>query len=186
MNPFGILIDKYNSASLKKQRRYRTISATSLAVMVNAAVGSVATDPNSGWYKSINKPVIQPPAWLFPIVWTGLYIDIAYVVGQSLADLGEREGKGRKFTELQESLGTNIALNAGWSLLFFRGRAPLLATIEAAALAASTADLVAKCRAVEAQRGNLLLPYVAWTSFATVLTGSIWWLNRNRNRSRKR
>lgn len=180
MNPLATLIDKYDSASLKQQRRYRTIGATSLAVAANAVIGSVATDLHSAWYKSIKKPAIQPPAWLFPIVWTGLYIDIAYVVGQSLADIEEREGKRRRFTQLSESLGTNIALNAGWSLLFFRGKAPLLATVEAAALAASTADLVAKCRAVEPQRGNLLLPYAAWTSFATLLTGNIWWLNRKR------
>lgn len=178
MNPVATLIDTYKSAGLKQQRRYRTVGATSMAVAATAGIGSIATKPDSLWYKTINKPSFQPPAWLFPLVWTGLYIDIAYVVGQSLADIEEREGRSTRFDTLKNSLAANLALNAGWSALFFRSKAPLIATAESAALAASTIDLVNKSRAVDEGRGNVLVPYAAWTSFALVLTGSIWWLNR--------
>lgn len=172
MNPIARIMDAYQSASFKQQRRYRTITATSMAVVANAGIGSLATDPNSLWYKSLNKPAIQPAPWVFPVVWTPLYASIAYAVGQRLADIEEQQGKSRQFDSLKESLATNIALNAGWSLVFFRGKAPLLATVTAGALAASSADLWRKTDS------NILLPYVAWTSFATILSVAIWWKNR--------
>lgn len=111
------------------------------------------------------------------MAWTALYADMAAVVGQSLADLQE-QGRNAEYEDLKKALAANVALNAGWSLLFFRGRQPGLATIEAAALAASSADLTRRSMAVNRGRGAWLVPYAAWTAFATVLTGTIWYLNR--------
>lgn len=153
--------------------RTTTISTTATAVVATAAVGSWATDTGSAWYRRLRKPAIQPPGAVFPVVWTALYADIAVVVGQSLADADPRDRRS-----LQTALAANLALNAGWSLLFFRGRRPGAATLEAAALAVSSADLTRRCMALNRHRGAWLLPYVAWTSFATVLSGTIWFLNR--------
>ena len=159
------------------ENRTRIIGATSAAVLGNAIVGTLATDTSSWWYRALRKPAIQPPAWVFPVAWTLLYVDTATVVGQSLADLDER-GETEEYEALNKALGANIVLNAGWSALFFQGKRPGLATIEAGVLAASTADLVRRSRAVNRKRGTWLAPYAAWTAFATVLTGAIWWANR--------
>jgi len=162
---------------MTSQNRSRIIGATSAAVLGNAVVGTLATDTSSWWYRTLKKPAIQPPTWVFPAAWTLLYVDTAAVVGQSLADLDER-GDTEEYEALKKALGINIMLNAGWSALFFRGKKPGLATLEAGALAASTADLVRRSRAVNRNRGTWLVPYAAWTAFATVLTGAIWWQNR--------
>lgn len=180
MNTFDIL-SRVNTAwqqlDTHRQNRWCTIATTSAAVIGTAVIGSVATDTSTPWYRSLTKPAIQPPAWAFPVAWTGLYASIATVVGRSLADLQERDEQ-MEYAELQKALATNLALNASWSILFFKGRQPGPATLEAGALAASSADLTRRAMAVDRNRGAFLLPYVGWTAFATVLTGAIWWQNR--------
>ncbi len=175
--PLTRIRQAYQQLEAHKKRRYRTIGFTSAAVAATAAVGSVATDTSSAWYKTLHKPAIQPPGWVFPLAWTALYIDIATVVGQSLADLEEQE-RVAEASRLRRALATNLVLNAGWSALFFQVKKSGTATIEAAALAGSSADLVRKTMAVDSRRGAVLLPYAAWTAFATVLTGTIWYQNR--------
>ncbi|RSZ63933.1 tryptophan-rich sensory protein [Corynebacterium hylobatis] len=180
MSPLGILSragTAWQQLDARRQSRYRTIATTSAAVIGTAVIGSVATDTSTPWYRSLTKPAIQPPAWVFPVAWTGLYASIAAVVGRSLADLQERDQQA-EHAELQKALALNLALNASWSILFFKVEQPGPATIEAGALAASSADLARRAMAVEKSRGAFLLPYVGWTTFATVLTGAIWWQNR--------
>lgn len=175
--PLTRLRQAYQQLGTRKQRRYRTIGLTSAAVLTTAAVGSAATDTSSAWYTSLRKPVIQPPGWGFPLAWTALYIDIATVVGQTLADLEEQD-RVVEHKKLRDALAVNLVLNTGWSILFFTGKKAGTATLEAAALAASSAGLVQKTMAVDSRRGACLLPYAAWTAFATVLSGTIWYQNR--------
>lgn len=175
--PLTRLRDTYRSLDHRTQQRWRIIGATGAAVMGTAITGSLATDTSSTWYRRLTKPAIQPPAWVFPVAWTALYVDIATVVGQSLADLKER-GDDADHDALRKALAINLVLNAGWSALFFKGKALAPATVEAAALAVSSADLVRRSRSVNPTRGALLLPYAAWTTFATVLTATIWYQNR--------
>lgn len=177
LNPLASVRQIYESFDTRKQRRYRAIGATSAAVLGTAVVGSLATDTSSSWYRALNKPSIQPPAWVFPFAWTGLYTSIAAVVGRDLADLQER-GETAEYQALRKALVSNLVLNAGWSALFFKGKQSGPAAIEAGVLAASSADLARRSMAVNRRRGAFLLPYVAWTSFATVLTGTIWYQNR--------
>lgn len=166
----------FNLPALRKPR-HRTIGATSAAVAATAVAGSLATDTSSSWYRSLTKPAIQPPGWVFPVAWTGLYASIATVVGRNLADLQER-GETARYRELRNALAANLVLNAGWSALFFKGHQASPATVEAGLLAASSADLTRRNMAVDRGRGAFLLPYAAWTAFATVLTGAIWYRNR--------
>ena len=62
------------------QDRSRIIGATTVGVIGNAVLGSAATDTKSWWYRTLRKPAIQPPSWLFPVAWTALYVDMAAVV----------------------------------------------------------------------------------------------------------
>lgn len=166
-------------AGLDTHRWHKTVAATSAAVLATAVVGSLATDPRSRWYDSLVKPSFQPPTWAFPVAWTLLYADIAVVSALALADLAET-GRDDERRRLEVALGTNLALNAGWSILFFRGHALRASTVEAVALAASSADLVRRVAKAGPQKGVVLAPYAGWTAFAAVLTGSIAWLNRRR------
>lgn len=150
----------------------RRLAGTGAAVTAAATIGTIATDPDTRWYKRLDKPPFQPPTWLFPVAWTALYADIAVVSALALARF-DAKNDGDEATNFRRALAANLVLNAGWSLLFFRGKTLLPATIEAAVLAASTADLTRRAATADPGLGAALSPYAAWTAFATVLTGSI-------------
>ncbi|MBC9955462.1 tryptophan-rich sensory protein [Yimella sp. cx-51] len=158
------------------RRWLRTIAATSAAVTATAVVGSLGTSPDSAWYRSLSKPSFQPPGWVFPIAWTALYADIAVVSAISLADLAEleRTDERRKYVA---ALATNLALNAAWSQIFFRGHRLTAAQIEAFVLALSSADLVRRSAKISPEKGVALAPYAAWTAFATVLSSALRQMN---------
>ena len=159
-----------------KRDRRRIAIGTVAAVSACAAVGSVLTDPENSWYKSLRKPDWQPPAAAFPIVWTALYAEIAYVSYKVLSDAHARKDTA-EFKSYSRALGTNLVLNATWCGLFFRGERPVLSTLEAGALAVSSIDLVRRAGKSRAGLGVLLSPYALWTSGATALSGAIAALN---------
>jgi tryptophan-rich sensory protein len=141
---------------------------TSAAVTVTAVLGGIGTAPGSRWYRGLDKPPWQPPASAFGPVWTALYVLLALAGGRSLAGSG-----GRARRAYLRAYLANLALNAGWSWLFFRARRPGAATAEAVLLAASTADLARRSWTVDRRAAAALVPYAVWTSFAAALTASI-------------
>lgn len=159
----------------------RRLAACAGAVAACVVVGSLATRPNSRWYRALDKPSWQPPPESFGLVWTPLYATIAAVSAQHLTTL-DREGRAEEATAYARALGVNLTLNALWSVLFFRVRSLPLATAGAAALAASSTDLARRASGTGTQRGALLGTYAAWTTFATALTAAIWRRNRGSRR----
>lgn len=155
------------------------------AVTVSATLGTLATDPNTRWYKSLDKPEIQPPAAAFPIAWTALYAAIAgasakaVTAGERAAEARrgdvfrpphERAEAARRVRSYKRALGVNLVLNTGWTALFFQGKNPPLAAVEATLLAVSSADLARRAWQLDRASGVLLAPYAAWTAYATALT----------------
>lgn len=165
-------------ATVEPQRGPQTLLATSAATAAAAVVGSIATDPGSAWYRGLTLPSWQPPALAFPLVWTALYADIAGTSASVIRSL-EDDGHSEQARDYRRALGVNLALNAGWSVLFWRSRRLDIATAEAALLALSSADLVRRARAAGDGHAALLAPYAAWCGFATVLTAAI--ARRNRD-----
>lgn len=154
----------------------RTLVATAAAVTATAVVGGIA-GPDSPWYRQLRKAVFQPPPITFPIVWTALYADIAVTSAATIDGL-HASGRDEEAARYAAVLGGNLVLNAGWTWLFFGVHKPLVATVECAALAASSADLVRRSAALDRRLAIALVPYAAWTAFATVLSATITWLNR--------
>ncbi len=159
--------------SKQQVRKLRNALYAGGLVAAAAAAGSLATDPDSGWYRKLDKPDWQPPKAAFPVVWTGLYAGIAVT-----ATLVQNQLRLRKDPErlagFRSALVTNLALNGLWSWLFFRSHRLDAATVGAAALAVSSADLARRAGQVEPRYGRQLVPYAAWTGFATVLAGELW------------
>lgn len=158
----------------------RNLALCTAAVVATAAAGTAVTDPESQWYRRLDKPEWQPPKAAFPIAWTSLY---ALIAGTSAAHLTtlERQGRTEEATAYRTALGANLVLNAGWSALFFGlGRLPL-ASAEAILLTASSADLARRAGSTRPRRRRLLSPYAAWCAFATALTADI--TRRNRRKS---
>ncbi|WP_257181649.1 tryptophan-rich sensory protein [Corynebacterium cystitidis] len=157
---------------LDTRRWRRTLGTVSAAVALCAAVGTILTDPQNKNYKYLDLPSWQPPAALFPIVWTALYADIAVVNSLVVADHLEKDNKQAARNDAL-ALGANLVLNAGWTGVFFRSPRKKLATVWAGALAVSTGDLIRRAWKSAPARGVVLAPYSVWTSFATFLSGAI-------------
>jgi translocator protein len=157
----------------------RTLIPTGTAVAATAVIGGLASRPaNSRWYRSLRKPSYQPPRQAFPIVWPMLYADIAIVSSNTLDEM-RRDGKVRERSRYVAALLVNLALNAGWSWLFFSRRRLGASAIGAGVLAVSSADLARRAIAVQGVRAIPLLVYPLWCAFATVLASHVWFLNRH-------
>ena len=126
-----------------------------------------------GWYAGLRKPSWNPPAWLFGPAWTALYVSMA-VAAWMVWRLG-----GWPAHPLALGLFlAQLAFNALWSPLFFRLHRVGWALADCVLLWFSlAATLVAFWRASPAA-GVLLVPYLGWVSFATVLNFTIWRSNR--------
>ncbi|MBB1501413.1 tryptophan-rich sensory protein [Propioniciclava sp. MC1683] len=155
----------------------RTLATVSAAVAATAVAGSLLTDPDSAWSRSLRKPTWQPPASAFPIVWTGLYAIIAVATTAAITE-AEEAGDLEKAADLRRSLAVNLPLNAAWSGIFFRSRNLPAATLGAAALAASSADLARRAAATGSGKAVGLGLYAVWCGFATALSAELARLNR--------
>jgi tryptophan-rich sensory protein len=152
----------------------KQVAAAAGAVTAAAGLGGLGTDPGSEWYRSLRLPSWQPPSWAFGAVWTPLYATIAWSAARSLAATrGDREAR-RRYVRL---LGTDLALNAGWSWAFFRAHEPRAAVAEVAALDVVNVALVREAARHDRTAALLLAPYAAWCGFATVLSTAIARLN---------
>lgn len=146
------------------------IVALCLAV---GGLGAVFTTPEiNGWYRTIAKPTWNPPDWVFGPVWTTLYVLMAIAAWLVWRPMGMKEG-ARPLT----LFAIQLALNFAWSWIFFGLHQPGWAFAEIVILWLTIlATIVAFfCRSRTA--GWLLIPYLAWVTFAGVLNFTIWRLN---------
>lgn len=124
------------------------------------------------WYYAVNKPVFNPPNWIFAPVWTSLYAIMGiglFLIWQS--PLSKERSNALTIFAIQ------LALNFVWSFLFFFFENPGLALIEIVFLWMSILMMIFYFRKVKTLAGNLQIPYLIWVSFATCLNSAIWWLN---------
>jgi benzodiazapine receptor len=167
-------------AEARKPRRARNLATTGGLVAAAAAAGSLATDADGEWYRDLEKPSWQPPPVAFPIVWTTLYADIAVTSAAVLNEL-DRRGEAEQAAEFRKALAGNLALNGGWSWLFFRGHNLPASTLGAGVLALNSLRLARRAGRVDRRFALALAPYALWTAFATVLAGVVWSLNTDRD-----
>jgi benzodiazapine receptor len=151
-----------------KNRALKYFLVVTLAV---GAAGSLFTEPNiDGWYAGLVHPAIAPPNWVFAPVWTMLYILMAYAAWRVWRTTGLRS------TEML-AFGVQLALNLAWSAIFFG-----LHQISAALGEIILLDLAILYTMLlfwrrDRAAGAVMLPYLAWSMFATVLTHAFWKLN---------
>ena len=129
---------------------------------------------SNAWFAALRKPDIMPPGWLFPVAWTLLYIFMGLAIALILHARGAR-GRGLAVTLFLAQL----ILNYAWSPVFFGMHkvGTALAIIVAMLLLAGAATyLFARIRKNAAL---LMLPYLAWLAFASVLNYQIGALNPN-------
>ena len=151
-----------------------------LAVVVTCLVigyfsGMVTRSSVTTWFPTLIKPSFNPPSWVFAPVWSILFVMMGVAAGLVWDRIeAEREAVKKALIFFAIQLG----LNALWSYLFFGLRNPMLAGLEIIVLWLMIFETYIQFVKINKIAGYLLLPYLGWVSFASVLNGSIWWLNR--------
>ena len=163
---------------MEMQRPIR-LPALLLSIIGCEAVGILGTIPTSQglktWYPALEKPPYNPPNAIFGPVWTLLYA----LMGAALYTATmHREGDEADVRAARALFGTQLALNAIWSWLFFGRRSPLAALIEVGALWIAIALTIRAFARLSRTAALLLVPYLAWVTFASVLNFGIWRRNR--------
>lgn len=137
-------------------------------------IGSVFTTPYiPTWYETLNKPSFNPPNWLFGPVWTTLYILMG--IAASIVWAEKKKKDQRKKGLILFSI--QLVLNVLWSIVFFTFQAPTAACVMVVALWIGIFLSIRAFMPISKQAAYLLLPYLAWVSFASILNFSIAWLN---------
>lgn len=136
-----------------------------------AGLGGMATDTGA-WYDGLAKPSWNPPDWVFGPVWTTLFV----MMGVAAWMVWKERGFGGARGELG-LFGVQLALNVLWSVLFFALRRPDLAFFEVVVFWGAILATLLAFRRVRPLAGWLMVPYLAWVSFAAVLNFVIWRMN---------
>jgi tryptophan-rich sensory protein len=143
----------------------RVIFFTILCLFVGFT-GSFFTAPQiHGWYAGLNKPLFTPPNWIFAPVWTSLYILMGIAAGLAW------KGKGRVFFLAQ------LFFNFLWSLVFFSFHQILLAFAVIVVLWFLILKTFLEFKKVSQLAASLLVPYLLWVTFASILNLSLFLLN---------
>ncbi len=146
--------------------------AISVGVGALSAFASMSGMEN---YEKAVKPPLSPPAWLFPIVWTTLFLLMgisAYLIyTDRFATKDEKSSALWVYT-------VQLAVNFFWPIIFFNQSAYLFAFIWILLLLALIIIMTVKFYAINKTAGLLQIPYIVWVSFATYLTFATYLLNK--------
>lgn len=156
----------------------RSIAKLAGAVAACEAAGGIGAflswEGLQEWYPKLQKPSFNPPGWVFGPTWTLLYA----LIGTSLWVAEERGEDGAAKRTSRVFFGAQLLLNVLWTYVFFGRRSPGWTLVEVLVLLGAIAATVASFSKISRTAAVLLVPYLLWTGFASVLTFSIWRLNR--------
>ena len=138
-----------------------------LAAFAAGAVGAGASVDAAAFYAQLSKPSWAPPAWVFGPVWSALYA----LMGVAAWLVWRSPGSRRVALGL---FSAQLAANALWSWLFFAWHRGALAAVEVLVLMALIVTTVGAFWRASRLAALLLVPYLLWVSFASVLTWAIW------------
>lgn len=139
------------------------------------AVGGLASlvSGGMGGFRLMNQPPLSPPGWVFPVVWTVLYLLMGYAAYrvQNSDAPPETIRRAMVFYYIQ------LALNFLWPVLFFGFDAYLLAFVELLLLWVAVCVTMWKFYRIDERAGDLFLPYLLWVTFAAYLNLGVYLLN---------
>jgi benzodiazapine receptor len=144
-----------------------------ITMLLGSASGLITAGAVEGWYMEIEKPSFNPPSTVFGPVWTVLYIMMGFAVGLIWSN-GSEDRQVRRGLAL---FGIQLLLNVLWSLLFFGLKSPGLALIDITLLLITIVLCIRAFHPIDRWAAYLMVPYLLWVSFASILNASIWVLN---------
>lgn len=143
-------------------------------LLVGMASGGITQTSVRTWYPSLTAPPGTPPNWVFPVVWTALYLMMGLSAWLVWRRLGPAPSRGHAALRLW---GWQLLLNALWTPAFFGARSTGLGLVVILPLLAAVLLTVRAFWRMDRVAAALLLPYAAWVSYATYLNFGFWWLN---------
>lgn len=143
-----------------------------LCLGIGALGASVTATSVATWYPTLAKPSFNPPNAIFGPVWTALYVLMAVAAWRVWRKVDRDAARGPLAV-----FALQLAVNLGWSVAFFGLREIGLAVAVILALDLLVLATVLLFRRLDRWAALLLVPYLAWIAFATVLTIAIWRLN---------
>jgi len=152
---------------------FRLIACLALCLGVAMANGSVTYPEIPTWYASLTKPSWTPPQWVFPLVWSVLYV----MMGVSLWLLWERAADTARRRTAITLFFLQLALNSAWSPVFFGLHLARVALVIIVLLAAAIGATILTAWRTQRMAAWLLLPYLIWVVYATTLNAGIIALN---------
>lgn len=152
----------------------RLVCAVS-ACLLTGVLGSLFTmDSIKTWYADLARPSFSPPDWAFGVVWPILYV----MMGLSAFLIWNRGADKRHVKVALGLFVLQLILNGLWSPLFFGLHMIALSVVEIVLLWVAILLTVRAFWPISKAAALLLVPYILWVSFAIVLNGSLWYLNR--------
>lgn len=156
------------------KNNYYKLFASLFICLLAGFIGSLFTTPAiTTWYATLTKPSFNPPNWIFAPVWTTLFI----LMGLALYLVWSRGLAERKNKIAFWLFRIHLLVNIFWSVAFFGLHNPGLAFGIIVVLWLMIAYLITIFYEINKKAGWLLLPYLLWVSFATLLNFAIWRLN---------
>ncbi len=156
-----------------------TLARLIVSILICQAAGGIGAlamgSSLDNWYATLNKPSFNPPGWIFGPVW-----GILYTLMGIAAWLVWNKGLNNPTVRTALTLFiVQLVLKSAWTFLFFGLKMPLLAFGEIVFLWIMILLTTIWFFKVSTYAGALLIPYILWVSFASVLNFSLWWLNRS-------
>lgn len=147
-----------------------------VAMAIPLAVGgasALATREGMARYAALNRPPLSPPGWLFPVVWTVLFL----LMGASSYKVWASGGPEQAIRRALVLYGVQLAVNFLWPFFFFSLGAYGLAFAWLALLWVLIVATMAAFRRLSSPASWMLAPYLAWMTFAGYLNLGVWVLN---------
>ena len=147
-----------------------------ISIFIALAVGGLSaffTRGNMDIYSTINMPPLSPPAFLFPIVWSVLFI----LMGISAAMIYNADAPKRDKSTALKIYALSLAVNFSWNIIFFNLRTFGFAFFWLLLLLFLIILTIVKYNKIDKIAAYLQIPYALWVTFAGYLTAGIWWLN---------
>ena len=143
-----------------------------LSVAVGGLSGLLSMPGMEGFQETVRQPPLSPPAFLFPVVWTALYVLMGISAARIwLSEPSELRSRGINLFIAQ------LVVNFFWSLIFFNARSFPLAFLWLLLLWGLVAWMILTFRKVDPKAALLQLPYLLWLTFAAYLSAGVWVLN---------
>lgn len=156
-----------------KKIEWKKLVVSLLVAQMAGGIGATATTPKiKNWYLLLQKPSFSPPNRLFGPVWTLLFLMMGaafYLIWTS---------KKKDNYNAKNWFFVQLGLNVMWSFLFFGMENPGLGLVEIVLLWGAILATISSFGKISKTASRLLIPYLGWVSFATILNAAIWWLNK--------